>query len=485
MKKAKKIQLFLFLFVIVLGISLSYSDELSKVYSSSSSSYLGTANCASCHAEEYSSWNQTAHANMAGIAEINASGTFYWVAYPSRVMNQSDFIDSCASCHVTGWDPATETWPNWNSTDANLAGKFLNVQCEVCHGADTMSLPVEQRIDYSAELCAQCHSTGSHTQYEDWQNSAHNDSLTDLRASDHATDSCVRCHSTQIFVDYYNFSTYVEDVIGEITLTNPNLDPITCQLCHNPHSAENEYQLRFENSTEVCGQCHQGSHHPQYELFSDSPHEEAGVECVSCHGQGTHYAHGGVSSYFNHTFAIFNTFYPYNQTEPMVCGTCHTGESFEWAVSQLELIQNSTVDLLITVTQLIDEANVTITTANQTSGVDITKIEEAQTLFEAALNYAMYVENDGSGGFHNPDALTEAAQLATQAKTLATSAIATANLETQISTLEGDVENLEERINSLESTVATVPYLYAGLGLAIGFIVGAAILYAVVWRRKP
>jgi len=217
-----------------------------------------------------------------------------------------------------------------------------------------------------------------------------------------------------------------------------------------------------------------------------SPHEEAGLECTSCHGQGTEIGHGGEEEpWFNHTFWIYNTFYPYNQTEPMVCGTCHTGESFDWAVSQLELIQNSTVDLLITVTQLIEEANATITTANQTSGVDQAKIDEALALFEEAENLSNYVEDDEAGGFHNPEALTEAAQLATEAKTLATSAIATANLETQISTLEGDVENLEERIDSLESAAATVPYLYAGLGLAIGFIVGAAILYAVVWRRKP
>jgi hypothetical protein len=58
-------------------------------------------------------------------------------------------------------------------------------------------------------------------------------------------------------------------------------------------------------------------------------------------------------------------------------------------------------------------------------------------------------------------------------------------LQNQTSTLQTDIENLEERIDSLESTVATVPYMYGGIGLAIGFIIGAAILYVVVGRRKP
>ncbi len=494
MKKAKKTQLVLFLIVITLTISLSFSHRSTTSAVNGNSGYVGAEDCASCHSGEYASWNQTDHANMAGIAEINASGTFYWVAFPSRVMDQASFIGSCARCHVTGWDSETQTWPNWNSTDPDFAGMFLNVQCEVCHGADTMSLPVEQRINYTASLCAQCHSGGSHTQYEDWQMSAHNDSLTDLRASSHAGDSCVRCHSVQSFVDYYDFSIYVERVIGEINLTNPELEPITCQLCHNPHSTENEYQLRFENSTELCGSCHTGSHHPQYEVFVEGPHDKAGLECVSCHGQGTHFAHGGVSDYFNHTFQLYNTFYPYNQTDPIVCSSCHTQT---WATSQLGVIQGLTMELIANVTQAIDNAWDSIDVANQTSGVNQTKIDLAADMVETAEDYIHIVENDGSKGFHNPEetfaVLSEAAHLANEAQLVAFEALSSeattleaqvSSLQTQVKSLQNqtailqeDIGNLEAKIDDLESTNATVPYLYAGIGLAIGFIVGAAIIF--------
>jgi predicted CXXCH cytochrome family protein len=496
MKETKKSQLILFFVVIFAGFLLLSSGTPSRVHSSSSSSYVGAEQCGTCHPEQYTNWNQTDHANMAGIAEINVSGTFYWVAFPTNVMNQTSFINRCAKCHVTGWDSDTKTWPYWNSTDPALAGKFLNVQCEKCHGPDTMSLPVEQRINYSSSLCGECH-----TQYGDWQHSAHNESLTDLRASEHAADYCIRCHSTQSFVDYYNFSSNVEDVIGKINLTNPELDPITCQLCHNPHSNQYEYQLRFENSTELCGQCHTGSHHPQYETFTESPHEKAGLECASCHGQGTRLFHGAEESWFNHTFWIYNTFYPFNQTDPVVCSLCHTRS---WATSQLGVIQGLTTNLITNVTQAVDNAKTSINIANQTSGVNQTQIDLATSMVETAETYISSVENDRSEGFHNPEqtfaTLSEAAHLANKAQLLAFEALNSEkttleaqvlslqtqviSLQNQTATLQSSIDSLEAKIDSLESTVATIPYLYGGIGLAIGFIIGAAIIFAIR-KKKP
>jgi len=480
MARGKYFSLLLFLLIIIVSTSLSLSGTPSKAHSSSSSSYEGASYCGSCHAEQYAGWNQTNHANMAGyLGDLYGNGTiYYWVSNPTRIYNEATFIQRCAACHVTGWNATDQSWPK-KDTDP---GKFLNLQCEECHGPGMESMT----LNYSSTLCAQCH-YGSHGQYEDWQISAHNDSLADLLASDHAADLCLSCMSTQGF-------------LGEtVYLNTTGLEPVSCAACHNPHSAEYEDQLRSESPTELCGQCHSGSHHPDYDIFIGSPHEEAGLECTSCHGQGTHLSHGEVSSWFNHTFAIYNTFYPYNQTEPMVCSNCHTGESFDWAVSQLELIQNSTPDLITTVTQLIDEAKAVITIANQTSGANQTKIAEALALIEEAETLVDYVEHESSGGFHNPQALSEATHLATEAELVAISARAEAlgetvtsleaerlilqaqisNLQNQTATLQDDIEDLEARIDDLESTAATVPYLYAGIGLAIGFIIGAAIIFLV------
>jgi len=478
MKKAKKTQLFLFLVVIFLGISLSFSRSKTSAVNGNPG-YVGAEQCATCHSEKYAGWNQTAHAHMAGIYVINASGTFYWVHAPNyTVMDQATFIARCARCHVTGWDPVTKTWPYWNSTDPDLAGMFLNVQCEVCHGSG-----VSMTLNYSSALCGQCHG-----QPKDLQLSAHNDSLTDLLASTHAADYCLICHSTQAFLGI------------NVSLTTPGLEPIACALCHEPHSEEYEYQLRFENSTELCGQCHTGSYNPQYDFFITSPHEKAGLECASCHGQGTRLYHGTEEPWFNHTFWIYNTFYPYNQTEPIVCSLCHTQT---WATSQLGVIQDLTTQLITNVTHAIDNAKATITIANQTSGVNQTKIDDALAMVETAEDYVHYVENDRSEGFHNPEQtfaiLSEAAWLAREAESTALNARAEAlsgdvttlgaqvsslqnqvtSLQNQTSTLQADIESLEAKIDELQSTAATVPYLYGGIGLTIGFIIGAAIVFLV------
>ena len=193
MRKNKHVALLLFSLVVILGISSSMPRERSIASSSNGSTYVGAERCAVCHSEQYASWNDTDHANMAGISEINANGTFYWVAYPYIVMNETAFLADCASCHVTGWDAANQTWPE-KDTDP---GKFLNLKCEGCHG------PGEEQpwgtasmiTNYSASLCGECH-----TQYGDYEISAHNNSLTGLLGSSHAGDYCLSCMSTQGFI---------------------------------------------------------------------------------------------------------------------------------------------------------------------------------------------------------------------------------------------------------------------------------------------
>ncbi len=234
----------------------------------------------------------------------------------------------------------------------------------------------------------------------------------------------------------------------------------------------------------------------------------AGLECTSCHGQGTHFGHGAVSPMINHTWGVYGMYYPYNQTtaeEPIVCSTCHTQS---WATSQLGVIQGLTTELVTNVTQAIDNAKATLTIANQTSGVNQTEINQLLAMVEVAEDHIHDVERDSSEGFHNPEQtfaiLSAAAHLASEAESTALEARAAAlaseattlgtqvsslqnqvtSLQNQTSTLQSDIEGLEEKIGGLESAAETVPYLYGGLGLAIGFIVGAAIVF-LVRRGKP
>ncbi len=494
MKNPKRTQIFLFLFVVFLGILLSSSRYKTSAVNGTSE-YVGAEQCATCHTQQYEGWNQTNHAFAVRLIQ-NASGNFYSIGStsnragtPSRVYNETAFRESCRDCHVTGgndFDPlgaTNQTWPEWDTDPA----KFLNIQCEVCHGAGVEQPYGEASmiINYSAELCELCHQPGSSHDNSYWQ-SAHAESLADLMASDHAADYCLSCMSTQ-------------GALGlEVSLEDPDLASVSCVACHDPHSHTYEAQLRYEGSIELCGQCHS-----QAELFEDSAHSRAELECTSCHGQGTHFAHGHVSELVNHTWGVYGMYYPYNQTlaeEPVVCSTCHTQS---WATSQLGVIQGLTSELVANVSHAIDEAAAAITTANQTDGIDETKIAEALAMVEAAEEYMDDVERDGSDGFHNPEqtfaVLSTAAHLASDAESLVLEARATAlaneattlgaqvsslqsqvtSLQDQTATLQGDIANLEAKIDDLESAAATVPYLYGGVGLAIGFIVGAVIVFLV------
>jgi chromosome segregation ATPase len=192
-------------------------------------------------------------------------------------------------------------------------------------------------------------------------------------------------------------------------------------------------------------------------------------------------------------------FYPYNQTlQPVVCSNCHTQE---WATSQLGVIQSLTDELVANATNTVDKAKAAITVANQTSGVDKTKLTSASSMVETAESILESINRDASKGFHNPEqtytVLGEAARLAGEAQSTALTARADAlstqstdlqtqvsNLQNQVSTLQTDISDLETKIDGLQSTVATVPYLYGGIGLAIGFVIGAAILFVLRRGKK-
>ncbi len=477
MANKKYIVVLVFCIAFLFGVSGSLPKNRSVAHSVNGGTYLGAEACGSCHAETYTTWNDTDHANMAGIAEENASGVFYWVAYPTRVMNETAFLDRCASCHVTGWEAGTQSWPE-KETDP---GKFLNLQCEGCHGPGDEEPwgTASMVVDYSSALCGQCHS-----QFGDWLVSPHNDSITAVLSSDHASDTCLSCMSSQGFLGDNDYN-----------ISSPDLEPVSCAVCHDPHSRENDY-LRFEDSTELCGQCHSGSRHSSYNVFLEGPHDEAELECTSCHGQGERLWHDEPDPWFNHTFGIYNTFYPFNQTDPLVCSSCHTQS---WATSRLGVIQDLTHDLILNVTMAIDKALASIDLANQTAGTDELQLQAAADMIETAESYISLVENDGSHGFHDPEQtfgmLGQAAHLTNEAQNLAFEELAsgTTSLESQVANLQGQVDTLQEQTSllqddiddlalqlaDLESSSAMNQYLYAGIGLVVGFIVGAVIIFAI------
>ncbi|MGE5436496.1 MAG: T9SS type A sorting domain-containing protein, partial [Syntrophothermus sp.] len=135
-----------------------------------------------------------------------------------------------------------------------------------------------------------------------------------------------KCHVSQNFVKFANDPLNYRDTI---LVTGENKQPITCQTCHDPHSAQYEGQLRFplSNVKTICDECHTSEidsvdinaepHHTTSEVLSgsanfgyrypgetyiNSGHTYAALKrCVNCHVFATPFANGMANT--GHTFA--------------------------------------------------------------------------------------------------------------------------------------------------------------------------------------
>src|SRR5690606_17805167 len=100
------------------------------------------------------------------------------------------------------------------------------------------------------------------------------------------------------------------DTLAEWEVSEHGEQGMTCNQCHNPHTAE----LRQANSQELCNSCHNTEGH----YYSFTGHAAEGMLCTDCHlrindspDAGT-MGHGGRI----HTFKI----------DLQSCNDCHLGD---------------------------------------------------------------------------------------------------------------------------------------------------------------
>lgn len=87
------------------------------------SSYVGVEICSSCHLEERAFWDKTRHSG----------------AYETLSRDHKEFNLDCVSCHVTGYEKP-------GGSTVTHVEKFMDVQCEVCHG------PGSRHVENPADL---------------------------------------------------------------------------------------------------------------------------------------------------------------------------------------------------------------------------------------------------------------------------------------------------------------------------------------------
>jgi hypothetical protein len=469
------------------------SGTMGDTITVNSALYLGVnstpPNCINCHNSEvispylyYDKWSGTHHAST---LENGLDGVL-----------SSHFRESCLECHTTGYDTLANNngfddfpfvYPSsmhsgvYDSLSTVYPDAFQrgSVQCESCHGPASghNGLINDSRMTFSlsADVCAYCHDSGTHYVIpEQWDHSGEDAFEFDGRGFEggHAKGAyvqsagtrsgCSPCHSGMGFIEWVKEGRPTDEFGSPAgTTILPEATNISCAVCHDPHDATDEHQLRIASTQlgdgtpvtfekygtgALCMQCHRsrrqastyaddpdnasshyGAHHgpeadlllgvnaPNYGIeFPSSPHavavlpgEDHTNACVNCHMAGPALdANNNPNLVGGHSFNMNNA---EGEDNVEACAPCHGdfGPSFK---DKLYYINgNADIDgngveegLQIEVKGLWDSL-ATFLPKNDDGEVELTPGDSTLTpaITRGAYVY-FWIEEDRSWGIHNP-----------------------------------------------------------------------------------
>jgi predicted CXXCH cytochrome family protein len=234
------------------GGFVGYSDEATKL-----------TVCGNCHVTQNNQWRGTAHAG----------------AFALTTAAQNPAI--CLGCH--GVSGIGNDGPDQGGLPATNHARFHDVQCESCHGpgethvrnpdGGTVST-VLARVNAGLDMpgtCAECHSGFHHPFVEEWALSQHGRVI----ASPAGRPDCSGCHEGKAALRALGVHGVYEE------MNQPGHIAITCAVCHDPHSARFEGQLRFSISVpdeqqNLCMRCHHKRGGPEFTAQNRGPHSPEG-----------------------------------------------------------------------------------------------------------------------------------------------------------------------------------------------------------------
>lgn len=197
------------------------------------------------------------------------------------------------------------------------------------------------------DACAACHRSGGSAtaQYDTWKNTKHATAHTALTSNTSYGYSCLGCHNTGWDPNTANYGA------DEYVTSNPGGTPnytisdetnfnrvknVGCESCHGPLGSSarmlgSEHwgfgtTNKLNYSAEVCGTCHQGSHHPYMEEWSSSGHAATASQafitgnksCVKCH-----VAQNFIEWVENPTTYVDTILVTGDDIKPLTCVGCH------------------------------------------------------------------------------------------------------------------------------------------------------------------
>lgn len=172
--------------------------------------------------------------------------------------------------------------------------------------------------------CGNCH-VGTQSQ---WEGSQHADAWATLEESGAAQAFCEGCHTVG------QNGNLIEEPAGWEATGEDRYHDVQCESCHGPgldHVTDPEASQPYASLlvgldlTQGCGECHQGTHHPFVEEWSQSAHGTVNAypagraECESCHtGEGA-LKTWGVDADYQERDALEQD----GQHMAITCGVCH------------------------------------------------------------------------------------------------------------------------------------------------------------------
>lgn len=338
---------------------------------------FNTSGCQMCHnnsiaPDVFTTMGQTPHASIFINGINGGSGTTGASCYPCHTVGY-DQAPATATNNGFGWVaaqygfvfPSVRQPGNWTAMLGQYptVAALANIQCENCHGPNASLAhgsgadQLFERVGWSAGVCNQCHDAPSHhVMGTQWQSSAH--AQYDLAINEGTIQNspdpahCGRCHTAQGFAayvdqvsaygftgatNYLGFGTLTDDQLAGIGLTVSQVQPQTCQACHDPHqkdsnpSSSGDSQLRVYGNTELaagftvdnvgagalCMQCHNtrnGLHNDSVPLTYSSmfPHTPSQADILM-----------GQNSYFTGITGTTTVYVSKHANVADTCVTCH------------------------------------------------------------------------------------------------------------------------------------------------------------------
>ena len=195
--------------------------------------------CKTCHPAFYETWENGLH----GQAYDDP-------AFQNAWQEQGEPVE-CLVCHVTGYDPTSNTW------------EADGITCKRCHNPVPADHPQEPMpVARSSDLCGECH---TETNFQ-WQASVH-------RQHDLGCETCHDPHGSQLLA---------ED------------DAVLCASCHKARSSNFSHTSHSEEGL-ACADCHMADLEKQGVMTHGEKDHSFFVSLDACNGCHVYQMHDPVS----------------------------------------------------------------------------------------------------------------------------------------------------------------------------------------------